>query len=68
MQLISTKYRSQLPEIMDEFDFNGKELEKVLHNIDQINVALGGHRVTVDGIKKLIEQYPQNQYKTTKRV
>ena len=62
MQLISTKYRSQLPEIMDEFDFDGKELEKVLKNIDQINVALGGNRVTIDGIKKLIKKYPQKNY------
>ena len=52
---ISTKKRSELPEIMDEFDFNGKELERVLKSIDQINAALGGHRVSINGIKKIIK-------------
>lgn len=62
MSIVSTTHRSDLPEIMDEFDFNGKELEKVLKNIDQINSALGGHRVTVNGIEKLIEQQKQPKY------
>lgn len=62
MSIVSTKYRSELPEIMDEFDFNGKALEKVLKSIDQINAALGGHRVTVNGIEKLIQQQKQPKY------
>ncbi|GGE28545.1 methyltransferase domain-containing protein [Psychroflexus planctonicus] len=62
MQLVSTRHRSLLPEIMDEFDFDGKELEKVLKNIDQINVALGGNRVTIDGIQQFIRQHPQEEY------
>lgn len=55
MKIVCTKHRSQLPEIMDEFDFNGKELERVLKSIDKVNTALGGHRVTINGIKKLID-------------
>lgn len=54
MKIVSTKQRSQLPEIMDEFDFNGKELAHVLKSIDKINTALGGHKVTINGIKKLM--------------
>lgn len=62
MPVVSTTYRSQLPEIMDEFDFDGKELERVLISIDQINAALGGHRVTVNGIQKLIKGKKQSVY------
>lgn len=55
MRLISTTHRSEQPEIMDEFDFKGKELEMVLKSIDRINSALGGHRVTIHGVKKLVQ-------------
>lgn len=62
MRVISTKYRSDLPEIMDEFDFNGKELEQVLQSIDRINTALGGHRVTIQGIENLIRTTANKKY------
>lgn len=55
MKRISTKTRSNEEEIMDKFDFKGEELKKVLHTIDKINTNLGGNRVTIKGIQKLIE-------------
>ncbi len=55
MKLISTKIRSKEEEIMDKFDFKGEELKKVLRTIDKINTKLGGHRVTLKGIEKLLE-------------
>lgn len=55
MTSISTKSRSKEEEIMDTFDFKGEELKKVLSTIDKINTKLGGHRVTLKGIQKLIE-------------
>lgn len=55
MKYISTKIRSREDEIMDEFDFKGEELKKVLRTIDKINTKLGGHRVTRKGIQELLE-------------
>lgn len=55
MKGISTKTRSKEEEIMDKFDFKGEELKKVLETIDKINTKLGGHRVTIKGIEKLLE-------------
>lgn len=55
MKRISTKNRSKEEEIMDRFDFKGEELENVLQTIDKINTKLGGHRVTIKGIQKLLE-------------
>lgn len=54
MKRISTKNRSKEEEIMDKFDFQGNELQKVLKTIDKINTKLGGHRVTLKGIKRLL--------------
>jgi 2-polyprenyl-3-methyl-5-hydroxy-6-metoxy-1,4-benzoquinol methylase len=54
MKRISTKTRSREEEIMDKFDFQGEELKKVLRTIDKINTKLGGHRVTIKGIEKLL--------------
>ena len=61
MSQINTKYRSKLPEIMDEFDFQGNDLHQVLKIIDRINAMLGGDRVTINGIKKLMKQQPDQQ-------
>ncbi|WP_240032189.1 methyltransferase domain-containing protein [Psychroflexus aestuariivivens] len=58
--MISTKYRSKEPEIMDQFDFQGEELKSVLKTIDKINAKLGGHRVTIQGVKSLIAQQNSN--------
>lgn len=54
--MISTKFRSKLPELMDEFDFQGKELEKVLRSIDRVNNNLGGYKVTIQGILQIFDQ------------
>lgn len=52
--MISTNQRSSQAEIMDAFDFKGEDLVNVLQHIDQINSSLGGHRVTINGVKQLI--------------
>lgn len=56
MRRISTKARSKEDEIMDKFDFKGDELKNVLRTIDRINTNLGGHRVTLKGIEKLLSE------------
>ena len=57
MKSIDTKHRSREDEIMDKFDFQGEGLKNVLHTIDKINTQLGGHRVTIKGIQKLLKNH-----------
>jgi len=64
--MISTKFRSKLPEIMDEFDFRGKELEKVLRSIDRVNSNLGGYKVTIQAIMQILQQQQINIEKPIK--
>ncbi|QSS97002.1 methyltransferase domain-containing protein [Psychroflexus sp. ALD_RP9] len=54
--MISTNKRSSQAEIMDTFDFKGQDLVNVLQHIDQINSSLGGHRVTINGVKQLLKK------------
>lgn len=53
MKLVSTKYRSIEPEIMDSFELQGEGLKKTLKDLERINRLLGGNRVTIKGIEKL---------------
>lgn len=51
---VSTKFRSNEREIMDEKDFQGKELESTLLDLDRVNKLLGGYRVTIEGIERIL--------------
>lgn len=61
MKKIDTSQRSREPEIMDDFDLQGKELEKTLQDIDIVNKWLGGNKLTVTGIKKLLKDHPRDK-------
>ncbi|EDM36627.1 SAM-dependent methyltransferase [Pedobacter sp. BAL39] len=52
--MISTNERSQAPELMDDFNMEGEILRDALDKIAAINRLLGGNKVTLEGIKKLI--------------
>ncbi|MGY3055712.1 SAM-dependent methyltransferase [Pedobacter sp. UYEF25] len=51
---INTKTRSKDDEIMDDFSLEGEELRDALDKIASINQLLGGNKVTLAGVKKLI--------------
>ncbi len=51
---IDTTSRSTESEIMDNFDLKGKELKRTLKDLNRINSWLGGNRVTLQGVKKLL--------------
>lgn len=53
---LDTTSRSQGEEIMDNFEWHGRELKKTLEDLNRINTWLGGDRLTINGIKKLLEQ------------
>jgi len=51
---INTKYRSNEPEIMDNFEMEGEILRDALDKIAKINQLLGGNQLTLQGVKELI--------------
>ncbi|KQB41395.1 methyltransferase domain-containing protein [Flavobacterium aquidurense] len=58
---INTKYRTQETEIMDDFFLEGKELQEALDKIAHINQLLGGNKLTLHGIKKLLKKTDTSQ-------
>ena len=58
--LVSTKYRSDQEEIMDDLDYNGPILHDALDKLAIINRWLGGNIVTINGLKKVIKNHPKN--------
>ena len=52
--LIYTKYRSDEPEIMDDFAMEGEILRDALYKIAKINQLLGGNQLTLQSVQDLI--------------
>lgn len=59
---IQTKFRTEADEIMDDFELKGSELREALDKIARINQLLGGNKLTLQGVQKLI-QHNNNQDK-----
>lgn len=59
--LVSTKYRSNQQEIMDDLDYKGPNLHDSLDKMAQINTWLGGNTVTINGLKKLLKNHSTNK-------
>lgn len=53
---INTKYRTDKEEIMDDFMMEGEVLREALDKIAKINQLLGGNKLTLQGVKRLLEQ------------
>jgi 2-polyprenyl-3-methyl-5-hydroxy-6-metoxy-1,4-benzoquinol methylase len=58
--LVNTRYRDNNPEIMDDFALEGDALKQALDKIAQINQLLGGNRLTLKGVKKLLKEIPNS--------
>lgn len=58
---LNTKYRSDKTEIMDDFSLEGEVLREALDKIAKINQLLGGNKLTLDGVKKLISKVSKEQ-------
>lgn len=56
--LINTRYRSDAPETMDDFQMEGEILRDALDKIAGINRLLGGNKVTLQGVKWLLDRQP----------
>jgi len=56
-----TTYRSEQREIMDDLEMGGPLVIDALDHMSAINKWLGGNRVTINGIEKLLRNHPRNQ-------
>ena len=61
---INIKYRTDEPEIMDDFLLEGIELQEALDKIAKINQLLGGNKLTLQGIKILLKGLDKNKQYT----
>ena len=61
MSSIDTSKRTDQDEIMDDFELSGEELKKTLRDLDNINKWLGGNNITIQGVKKLLENIPKEK-------
>jgi 2-polyprenyl-3-methyl-5-hydroxy-6-metoxy-1,4-benzoquinol methylase len=59
--LVNTTYRSEAEEIMDDLDYNGPILHDALDKLAKINQWLGGNKVTINGLAKVLKNHPKNQ-------
>lgn len=55
MIYFSNKKRSTQDEIMDDFELQGAEMQKLLTDLKTVNTLLGGTGVTLDGIDTLLK-------------
>lgn len=53
--LVNTRHRTDDPEVMDDFDLKGGVLIQTLDKIAKINQLLGGNRLTIRGVEKMLE-------------
>ena len=59
--LVDTSYRSTKMEIMDDFSIKGVIYRDTLDKLELINRFLGGNKVTITGLKKLLQNQPKNK-------
>ena len=59
--LVDTSHRSSEMEIMDDFTMEGVLFRDTLDKLEIINRFLGGNSVTINGLKKLLENQPKNK-------
>ncbi len=58
---IDTSYRSNKMEIMDDFNIRGIVHRDTLDKIELVNRLLGGNKVTIAGLKKLLKNQPKDK-------
>ena len=61
---INTTYRSTEQELMDDFTMQGELLRDTLDKLGNINKWLGGNRITLNGVEKLLQEKDKSQIYT----
>lgn len=64
MIAFSNKHRSIQAEIMDDLDFQGEEMKHLLDDLKNVNKWLGGNSITIDGLKELLKNHPNDKILT----
>jgi len=59
--MIDTTNRSEAAETMDDFSMEGEILKDALDKIARINQLLGGNKVTLNGVKQLINKHKRER-------
>lgn len=59
--LVDTKHRSTEIEIMDDLDMSGDLLISSLDQLARINKWLGGNKITIDGLKTMLQNHPKDK-------
>ena len=59
--VLNSKYRTEKPEIMDDFTMEGEVLRDALDKIAKINQLLGGNKLTLRGITDLMTSIPKSR-------
>lgn len=57
---LNTQYRTDKEEIMDDFTMEGEVLREALDKIAKINQLLGGNKLTLRGVKTLLNEVVHN--------
>lgn len=55
--LINTKHRTNAVELMDDFSIHGEPLHNTLDTLANINKWLGGNKITLNGLKKVLKNH-----------
>jgi 2-polyprenyl-3-methyl-5-hydroxy-6-metoxy-1,4-benzoquinol methylase len=58
---INTAHRSTKAEIMDDLEMSGELLIRSLDQLARINKWLGGNKITIDGLKTLLQNQPKDK-------
>lgn len=53
---LETARRTAQQEILDDFEFQGPALEKTLKDLERVNWWLGGNRINIEGISKILKE------------
>lgn len=59
--MIETTHRSKETEMMDDLEMRGELLGRTLDRLARINRQLGGTRVTLSAVQKLLKDHPQSK-------
>ncbi|MBT8280695.1 MAG: methyltransferase domain-containing protein [Muriicola sp.] len=61
--MIGFKDRSEEDEMMDDLGLDANQIEAVLIDINKANTLLGGNRITLKAIQRLVQKFPQKTYR-----
>jgi 2-polyprenyl-3-methyl-5-hydroxy-6-metoxy-1,4-benzoquinol methylase len=58
---LNTAFRTDRPEIMDDFEMEGEVLRDALDKIAKINQLLGGNKLTLQGVQYLLKSFSKTE-------